>query len=99
MVLCKTVLYRLLKKYYSDLTAAIIETGGEVYQYAGDEIIVSWNLKKGLANNNCIDCFFLINETFKTSSDTYLNRFGLVPKYKAGFHYGKVIPIKFQNAR
>jgi adenylate cyclase len=82
--------FQLLKKYYSDLTAAIIETGGEVYQYAGDEIIVSWNLKKGLANNNCIDCFFLINETFKTSSNTYLNRFGLVPKYKAGFHYGKV---------
>ena len=82
--------FQLLKKYYADLTEAIIQTGGEVYQYAGDEIIVSWSLKKGLANNNCIACFFIINETFRTSSDDYIKQFGLVPKYKAGFHYGKV---------
>jgi adenylate cyclase len=82
--------FLLLRKYYADLTEAIIQTGGEVYQYAGDEIIVSWNLKKGLKNNNCIRCFFIIKEIFATASESYAKRFGLVPKYKAGFHYGKV---------
>ena len=82
--------FQLLKKYYADLTEAIIQSGGEVYQYAGDEIIVSWDLKKGLADNNCIQCFFNIKKTFQSTSDEYIKRFGLVPKYKAGFHYGKV---------
>jgi adenylate cyclase len=82
--------FQLLKKYYSDLTEAIIYSGGEVYQYAGDEIIVSWDLKKGIANNNCIQCFFRINKKFQSTSDEYIRRFGLVPKYKAGFHFGKV---------
>ena len=79
-----------LNKYYADTTEAIIQTSGEVYQYAGDEIIVSWNLKNGLANNNCIRCFFRIKETFHKLSESYIKRFGLIPEFKAGFHYGKV---------
>ncbi len=82
--------FQLLNKYYADTTEAIIQTSGEVYQYAGDEIIVSWNLKNGLANNNCICCFFRIKETFHTLSESYIKRFGLIPEFKAGFHYGKV---------
>ncbi|MFT4599144.1 MAG: adenylate cyclase, partial [Arenicella sp.] len=33
--------FQLLNKYYADTTEAIIQTSGEVYQYAGDEVIVS----------------------------------------------------------
>jgi len=82
--------FRLLNRYYADTTDAIVETSGEVYQYAGDEIIVSWNLKKGLTNNNCLRCFFLMKETFETLSENYIKRFGLVPEFKAGFHCGEV---------
>lgn len=82
--------FRLLNNFYLDITDAIIQTSGEIYQYAGDEVIVSWNLKKGLTNNNCIQCFFMIKDTFKALSESYMKRFDLVPEFKAGFHYGKV---------
>jgi adenylate cyclase len=82
--------FQLLRTYYADIADAIIQTDGEVYQYAGDEVIVSWNLRKGVANNNCIECFFKTKAIFEKSADQYIRRFGLVPKYKAGFHYGKV---------
>ena len=82
--------FNMLNKYYADTTEAIILTSGEVYQYAGDEIIVSWNLKNGLKDNNCIRCFYIMKETFRMQSDSYLEQFGLVPEFKAGFHYGKV---------
>ncbi len=82
--------FNLLRKYYADLTEAIVQTGGEVYQYAGDEVIVSWNMKKGLADNNCIECFFKTIAIFQKSSDEYIKRFGVVPTYRAGFHFGKV---------
>ena len=80
----------LLNKYFSDITHAIIQTSGEIYQYAGDEVIVSWNLEKGLKNNNCIRCFFMIKEIFGLLSESYIEKFDLVPEFKAGFHYGKV---------
>lgn len=82
--------FKLLRKYYADLTEAIIQTKGEIYQYAGDEVIVSWNLEKGLQYNNYINCFFMITDIFQESSEAYIARFGLVPKFKAGFHCGSV---------
>ncbi len=82
--------FKLLKQYFSDTTNAIIQTSGEVYQYVGDEVIVSWNLEKGLTNNNCIRCFFMIKDTFQRLSESYQERFDMVPEFKAGFHCGKV---------
>lgn len=83
--------FKLLRRYYSDTTDAIVKSNGEVYQYGGDEIIVSWNLINGLSDNQCIHCFFLIKDAFKKHSNNYIERFGFVPKFKAGFHCGKVI--------
>ncbi len=34
--------FELLSEYYSDLTNAIIDHYGEVYQYIGDEIVITW---------------------------------------------------------
>lgn len=55
--------FELIKKYYSDMTQPILETSGVIYQYVGDEIVVSWIEKKGLYRNNCIECFRKISET------------------------------------
>ena len=82
--------FQLLNQYYGDTTASIINSYGEVYQYAGDEIIVSWNLTNGLKDNNCIRCFHMMKDTFRKQSESYLEKFGLVPDFKAGFHYGNV---------
>ncbi len=80
----------LLKAYYTDMTDAILETSGEIYQYVGDEIVVSWPEKVGLYNNNCIRCFEEIWKIFEQKKRDYQNTFGLSPGFKAGFHIGEV---------
>ncbi len=82
--------FELLKSYYADMTNAIIETSGEIYQYVGDEIVVTWEEKKGTMNNNCIHCFIKITEAIQKNKMFYLEQFGLVPEFKAGFHIGEV---------
>jgi adenylate cyclase len=82
--------YKLLNWYYADITDAILQTYGEIYQYVGDEIIVSWQFKNGLRNNNCLLCFFLIKKIFEDVSEKYMKEFRLVPGFKAGLHHGKV---------
>ena len=72
------------------MTDAILETSGEIYQYVGDEIVVSWPETKGLQNNDCIRCFIKINETINSNREEYLKRFGFVPEFKAGLHLGEV---------
>jgi adenylate cyclase len=82
--------FEMLREYYSDLSDPIIKHSGEIYQYVGDEIIVSWKLKKGLKNNNCIQCFFAMKAAIKKQIRKYNEKFGVLPEFKAGFHLGKV---------
>ncbi len=82
--------YKLLRAYYTDLSDGIISYGGEIYQYVGDEVVVSWPAEKGLENQNCIACFFAMKEALSLRAGWYQERFGLVPDFKAGFHVGAV---------
>jgi adenylate cyclase len=82
--------FEMLKEYFSDLSGPVIEYHGEIYQYAGDEMIVSWKLKNGLKNNNCIQCFFEMKTALNGQAEKYKEKFGLLPGFKAGFHYGRV---------
>lgn len=82
--------FEMLKEYYSDLSDPIIQYSGEIYQYVGDEIVVSWKLKHGLHNNNCLHCFFALKESLNKQSEKYLSKFGVLPTFKAGFHFGRV---------
>jgi len=82
--------FEMLRAYYSDLSDPIIKYSGEIYQYVGDELVVSWKLKNGLQDNNCIECFFAMQAAIRKQTEKYNEKFGLSPKFKAGFHLGKV---------
>ena len=83
--------FEFLKETFSDVTPAIIYSKGEIYQYVGDEIVVSWKTDKGLKNSNCINCFFDVKKALSKNSDHYKNKYGVVPEFKAGLHYGYVM--------
>ena len=82
--------FQLLKEYYADLSDPIITYSGDVYQYVGDEIIVSWRLAKGLKNNRCLQCFFAMQAALKEQTVKYNDKFGLLPEFKGALHFGKV---------
>lgn len=82
--------FEMLREYYADLTDPIIKYSGEIYQYVGDEIVVSWKLSPMQSNDNCINCFFAMKESLQNNSEKYISEFGVVPEFKAGIHYGQV---------
>ena len=82
--------FRLLKAYYACMSDAIISFSGEVYQYVGDEIVISWTIAKGIKKNNCIECFYAIKNQFKKRAKKFEREFGVVPGFKAAIHLGKV---------
>jgi len=77
----------LLRDFYADVTHAIINNQGSIYNYVGDEVIISWTTP----GNHCIRCFYEMQESIINKRETYLHRYGLVPGFKAGVHGGKVI--------
>ncbi|MCF2505358.1 adenylate/guanylate cyclase domain-containing protein [Dyadobacter sp. CY107] len=82
--------FEMLKEYFFDLSGAVIDYAGTIYQYAGDEMIISWKLKDGLKNNNCIECFFAMKRILESQTEKYNGKFGILPAFKAGLHFGMV---------
>ena len=82
--------FQLIQRYYEDLSNAIIKHKGEVYQYVGDEIVITWPLETGVEGANCIRCFYAMQEDLGKKTPAYEERFGLAPRFKAGLHAGTV---------
>jgi adenylate cyclase len=80
--------FELLRELYQDMTWPVTECRGEIYQYVGDEVVISWSPRRGLSDDNCIRCFYRIDETINAKRADYLDRFGVAPAFKAGVHLG-----------
>lgn len=84
--------HELIDDYIFDITPAIAESKGEIYQYVGDEIVVTWKLDSHhMATGRCVDCFFRICTIMNEHAPKYLAKYGSVPGFKAGLHCGTVI--------
>lgn len=81
----------LIRDFFFDLSGPVLQTRGEVSHYIGDEAVLTWLPKRGLARSNCIRCFFLMREVIESRRAYYLERYGIVPAFKAGAHMGPVV--------
>lgn len=77
----------LLRDFFTDVTNAIINNQGSIYNYVGDQVIISWN-KPG---KHCLKCFFDMQGSIEARKSAYLKKYGVVPEFKAGLHAGQVI--------
>ena len=82
--------FNFLKHFFNDIAPAIIQTRGEVYQYVGDEVVLTWKMKHGLKNANALRCFYEMKRLLATKKNRYIELFDAFPKFKVGFHYGSV---------
>ncbi len=82
--------FNLLNDFFRDVTNSIIYTKGEIYQYVGDQIVISWTMKNGTRNANCIRCFYNMLDAIEHKAEKYQYKYNLVPEFKAGLHCGEV---------
>lgn len=87
-----TRFFALLRDFYNDITDSILNSRGNIYQYVGDEIVISWPPVKAVSQiPNCIACFFRIEDAIAKNEQYYLKEYGLVPSFKAALHQGRVV--------
>lgn len=86
------VLYsELIQDCFVDLTEAIEKHEVEVYQYVGDEAVLTWRPEEGLAHNNCLEAYFTFEASIQARAPYYFNKYDLVPAFKAGVNLGLVM--------
>ena len=81
--------FQMLKEYYDDISGPILNYGGEIYQYVGDEIVITWKAKNDFIGN-ALDCFFDMKMALIDQQQNYLAKYQIIPSFKAGLHYGNV---------
>ena len=81
--------FRLLRDFFAEITIPLLANGGEIYQYVGDEVVLSW---KNTALNKQ-RCFRFLRQAFfllKRREAKFMKRYGIGPTFKAGIHSGEV---------
>jgi adenylate cyclase len=81
---------RLIQDCFSDLTDTIRQHRVEVYQYVGDEAILTWTPDVGLRDHNCIEAYFHFEDRLEQRAPYYQAEYGFVPEFKAGVNCGVV---------
>ncbi|MBO0359248.1 adenylate/guanylate cyclase domain-containing protein [Hymenobacter sp. BT186] len=84
---------RFVRDFFADASVAIATTRGEVYQYVGDEVVVTWPAKLGVSHANVLHCFFEMQHRIEERQSYYLRKYGVVPEFKAGAHGGPVTTV------
>lgn len=82
---------QLIQDCFYDLNKIVNRYGAAIYQYVGDEAVLTWPFEKGIRNNNCIDIFFYYELVLKRKSKYYRKKYNITPEFKAGVHGGKLI--------
>jgi adenylate cyclase len=81
--------FRMLRDFFNDITVPVLANDGEIYQYVGDEVLVTWlNTPE-----NKIKSLKFIRNTFyllERLSKRYEKKYRKVPRFKAGVHAGEV---------
>lgn len=81
----------LVADFFEDLTPAILATNAEVSHFIGDEVVLCWQVEAGLRKANCLRIFSLFAQELESRAREYRKKFGLVPGFKAGLHFGEVV--------
>ena len=82
---------KLITRFFFDISEPIAEHGGEIHQYVGDEVVVTWPLRTPDANLRAINCAFAIAERVRDKGPGYEKAFGVVPKFRIGLHGGPIV--------
>ena len=84
-------IHRFLARTFRLLTDPVVDYRGEVLNYIGDEVIVTWPEESGAIDSRPLRCFAAMREALSRAAGQFESEFGAVPRIRGSLHYGPVI--------
>ena len=84
-------IHRLLDRTFRLLTRSVEEYRGEVLNYVGDEVIVTWPEREGAIDGRPLRCFVAMRDQLTGAADQLKREFGVAPRIRGSLHFGPVI--------
>jgi adenylate cyclase len=84
-------IHRLLDRTFRLLTLSVVDYHGEVLNYVGDEVIVTWPERDGAIDCRPLRCFVAMRDELADAADQLQREFGVSPRIRGSLHFGPVI--------
>ncbi|MDB5203857.1 MAG: adenylate/guanylate cyclase protein [Ferruginibacter sp.] len=78
-----------IREFIFHISMALIEHGGIIYQYVGDEIVVSWLYNKR-NTKNALSSIIESRKNIQKNSQRFRRKWGQIPEFRVGIHVGDV---------
>lgn len=91
--------HRFLGEVFRVASDPIDDHQGEVYQYVGDEIVITWTVANGRDAARPLACFFAVEQALERTALDFGRSFGAVPSLRAALHAGSVITGEVGGSR
>ena len=88
-----------LRDFIEDLEDPLLEHDGDVYQYIGDEVVVTWPIGEPRLNARCLAFHFAVVDVIKRKRGRYDEKYGSVPSFRTGIHCGRVVAGEIGDRR
>src|SRR5208283_4665028 len=69
----------------------IIENGGEIHKYVGDEVIATWRLRPGRNDAAIVRACLSARDRLASRREAYRQAFGEWAEFRAALHAGVVV--------
>ncbi|MBK0384331.1 hypothetical protein I5M32_15290 [Pedobacter sp. SD-b] len=90
---------KLIRDCFLHINYISVKYGAEIYQYVGDEVVLSWPTKHLSNPLITLDFYFACYNYFIEKKSRYLKKHGVLPQFKAGMHIGKVTAVEVGDVK
>ena len=88
-----------IRDCFLDINEVLYAFRAQVYQYVGDEIVVTWPENEGIKDHCCIAFYAACKKQFELRKEHYLGNYDLLPNFKAGAHTGTVSAVEIGEVK
>lgn len=90
----------LLQECFRDLTEVVLRHEAAIYQYVGDEVVVSWDCRDSTGSmRKSVRAFFDYAEAINGKAEEYEARFGTGPTFRGGIDVGAATVIEVGDVK
>lgn len=80
-----------LRDFIELVEISVADYGGEIYQYVGDEVVITWPVGSPQKNVRAPACYFALIDLIASRRAYFEKHYQATPQFSAGIHCGDVV--------
>ncbi len=90
---------KLIRDCFLDINLACIKYQAEIYQYVGDEVVLSWMAHSVKNPMKTVDFCFACRDIIESKKEYYFKEYNMLPVFKAGIHVGQITAVEVGSVK